>query len=54
MFGLPSDRKPCAQSSQLLVLVVSTSFSVGVTPSAAAAYLIQVDRDARTSGVQLV
>ena len=31
MLGTPSERKPCAQSSKLLVLVVSTSFRVGVT-----------------------
>src|SRR5260221_10726102 len=35
MLGLPSDRKPCAQSSQLLVWVVSTKCRVLVTPSAA-------------------
>src|SRR5690242_21226802 len=37
MFGLPSARKPCAQSSKLLVLVVSTRDRVllpsGAVPS---------------------
>ena len=45
MLGTPSDRKPCAQSSQLLVLVVSTNLRDWL-PSAPS-LLVKVDGDIR-------
>ena len=53
MFGLPSERKPWAQSSQLLVLVVSTRVSAWL-PSGAVPTWYRLMVTPGTSGVQLV
>ena len=53
LFGLPSLRKPCTQSSQLEVWVVSTRVRVGVTPSSATPFLYRLMVTWGTSGSQL-
>ena len=53
MLGIPSVRKPCAQSSQLLVLVVSTNLR-DVVPSGAVPSWYKLMVTPGTSGVQLV
>src|SRR5438132_12603660 len=53
MLGMPSERKPCAQSSQLLVLVVSINVR-DTLPSGAVPSLYRLTVTPGTSGVQLV
>ena len=53
IWGMPSERKPCAQSSQLLVLVVSIRLS-DTLPSGAVPSLYRLTVTPGTSGVQLV